>query len=373
MAPASAAQQDRAEFSQVQRKLDRLRKVLENAKADAADLAAALEQADRDVAAAQAALAEAQPLPGRPGQAQAGGAGGGQGQARGPGPAGGDQPAGLCHLRQQRVSPMLTLVVDAESVSDLLDRSKLLDNVAKAANTELQNLVDAKVAADAARRRAVAAEQEAAAEEARMRERAAELEAIRAARAAAQQALERKIGSSRRARAPCRPRRAGSSARSRPRRRPAAAPSSGPARPGWPGWPGGSRQPRASWRATPTAGTWAAQHHQLQLPDPERQADLRAGGADLRRLLHRRLAALRLGAGQRPPRGAGRRDDLVEPLPGVADRQLGGRQRLGTRRQVRDLQRPHLDQGPGLARLLPSLRPCNPTLRHDDHVHISVF
>jgi hypothetical protein len=41
----------------------------------------------------------------------------------------------------------------------------------------------------------VAAEQEAAAEEARMRERAAELEAIRAARAAAQEALERKIGS----------------------------------------------------------------------------------------------------------------------------------------------------------------------------------
>ena len=58
--PAGAGQQDRAELSQVQRKLDRIRKVLENAKADAADLAAALEQADRDVAAAQAALADAQ-------------------------------------------------------------------------------------------------------------------------------------------------------------------------------------------------------------------------------------------------------------------------------------------------------------------------
>jgi hypothetical protein len=67
--------------------------------------------------------------------------------------------------------------------------------VAKAANTELQALVDAKVAADAARRRAVAAEQQASAEQARMRLRAAELEAIRAARAAAQEALERKIGS----------------------------------------------------------------------------------------------------------------------------------------------------------------------------------
>ena len=58
-------------------------------------------------------------------------------------------------------SAMLTLVVDADSVGDLLDRSKLLDNVAKAANSELQALVDAKVAADAARRRAVEAEQEA--------------------------------------------------------------------------------------------------------------------------------------------------------------------------------------------------------------------
>jgi hypothetical protein len=80
-------------------------------------------------------------------------------------------------------------------VADLLDRSKLLDNVAKAANGELEALVDAKVVAEAARRRAVAAEKEAAAEEARMRERAAELEAIRAARAAAQQALEAKIAS----------------------------------------------------------------------------------------------------------------------------------------------------------------------------------
>ena len=92
-------------------------------------------------------------------------------------------------------SAMLTLVVDADSVADLLDRSKLLDNVAKAANSELQALVDAKVAADAARRRALAAEAQAADEEARMRARAAELEAIRAARAAAQEALERKIDS----------------------------------------------------------------------------------------------------------------------------------------------------------------------------------
>jgi septal ring factor EnvC (AmiA/AmiB activator) len=196
VSPVSAAQQDRAELSQVQRKLDRLRKVLENAKADAADLAAALEQADRDVAAAQAALAEAQR---RYRAAQARRRQAVLEAARAKLEVQAQQAVinrrAYATYVNSGVSPMLTLVVDAESVSDLLDRSKLLDNVAKAANTELQNLVDAKVAADAARRRAVAAEQEAAAEEARMRERAAELEAIRAARAAAQQALERKIGS----------------------------------------------------------------------------------------------------------------------------------------------------------------------------------
>ena len=195
-APADAGPQDRAELSQVQRKLERVRKVLENAKADASEVAAALEQADRDVAAAQVALAEAE----RRFRAA---------QARRKQAALEAARAKLEVEAQQAVidrrayatyvnsgaSAMLTLVVDADSVGDLLDRSKLLDNVAKAANNELQALVDAKVAADAARRRAVAAEEQAAEEEARMRERAAELEAIRAARAAAQQALEAKIDS----------------------------------------------------------------------------------------------------------------------------------------------------------------------------------
>jgi septal ring factor EnvC (AmiA/AmiB activator) len=195
LVPAQAGQQDRAELSQVQRKLDRIRRVLKNAQADASQVAAALEQADRDVAEAQAALAEAER---RYRAAQA---------VR--------HQAVLEATRaklevdaQQAVidrrayatyvnsgaSTMLTLVVDAESVGDLLDRSKLLDNVAKAANGELQALVDAKVAADAARRRAEAAERQAAEEKAQMRERAAELAAVRAARAAAQQAMERKIG-----------------------------------------------------------------------------------------------------------------------------------------------------------------------------------
>jgi septal ring factor EnvC (AmiA/AmiB activator) len=195
-APADAGPQDRAELSQVQRKLERVRKVLNNAKADASEVAAALEQADRDVAAAQVALAEARH---RFKIAQ----------ARRREAALEATRAKLEVEAQQAVidrrayatyvnsgaSAMLTLVVDADSVADLLDRSKLLDNVAKAANGELEALVDAKVAADAARRRAVAAEEEAAAEEARMRERAAELAAIRAARAAAQEALESKIAS----------------------------------------------------------------------------------------------------------------------------------------------------------------------------------
>jgi peptidoglycan hydrolase CwlO-like protein len=193
---AQAGQQDRVELSQVQRKLDRIRRVLKNAKADATEIAAALEQADRDVAEAQAALAEAER---RYRAAQA---------AR--------EQAVLEATRaklevdaQQAVidrrayatyvnsgaSTMLTLVVDADNVADLLDRSKLLDNVAKAANGELQDLVQAKAVADAARRRAVDAERQAAEEKAQMRERAAELAAVRAARAAAQQAMERRIDS----------------------------------------------------------------------------------------------------------------------------------------------------------------------------------
>jgi peptidoglycan hydrolase CwlO-like protein len=192
--PAQAGPEDRAELSQVQRRLDRVRRVLENARADAAQVAEALEQADRDVAVAQVALAEAE----RRVRAA---------QARRKQAAIEAARAKLEVDAQQAVidrrayatyvssgaSAMLTLVVDADNVGDLLDRSKLLDNVAKAANSELQALVDAKVAADAARRRAVEAERQAAAEEARMAARAAELEAVRAARAAARDVLERKI------------------------------------------------------------------------------------------------------------------------------------------------------------------------------------
>jgi septal ring factor EnvC (AmiA/AmiB activator) len=196
LVPAQAGQQDRTELSQVQRKLDRIRRVLKNARADATEVAAALEEADRDVAEAQAALAVAE----RRYQAAQ--------RVRGRAVLEATR-ARLEVDAQQAVidrrayatyvnsgaSTMLTLVVDAEDVGDLLDRSKLLDNVAKAANGELQALVDAKVAADAARRRAEAAERLAAEEKARMRARAAELASIRAARAAAQQAMEGRIAS----------------------------------------------------------------------------------------------------------------------------------------------------------------------------------
>ncbi len=90
-------------------------------------------------------------------------------------------------------SAMLVLLVDADGVGDLLDRSKLLDNIARDANNELTALVDAKIEADAARQRAVAAEQHAREQQAHMRDRAAELEQVRAARAAANRALQRKV------------------------------------------------------------------------------------------------------------------------------------------------------------------------------------
>jgi septal ring factor EnvC (AmiA/AmiB activator) len=195
LVPAQAGQQDRAELSQVQRKLDRIRRVLKNAQADASQVAAALEQADRDVAEAQAALAEAERRY-RAAQAMRHQAVLEATRAKlevDAQQAVIDRRAYATYVNSG-ASTMLTLVVDAESVGDLLDRSKLLDNVAKAANGELQALVDAKVAADAARRRAEAAERQAAEEKAQMRERAAELAAVRAARAAAQQAMERKIG-----------------------------------------------------------------------------------------------------------------------------------------------------------------------------------
>jgi hypothetical protein len=55
-APVGARHQDQAELSQVQDKLDAVAKVLADARADADQVARALVQADRDLAAARAAL-----------------------------------------------------------------------------------------------------------------------------------------------------------------------------------------------------------------------------------------------------------------------------------------------------------------------------
>jgi septal ring factor EnvC (AmiA/AmiB activator) len=192
--PVRARHQERAELSQVQGKLDAIAKVLADARADADQVARALIQADRDVAAARAALAKAERRyrQARNRRAQA------------------VREAALAKLevdaqqalidRRARAtyvngtpSMVLTLLADADTIADLLDRSKLLDEVAKAANAELAALVDARVEGEEASQRAAAAEQAAREAKAVMRARAADLEQIRAARAAAKRALERKI------------------------------------------------------------------------------------------------------------------------------------------------------------------------------------
>lgn len=194
--PAGARHQDQAELSQVQDKLDAIAKVLANARADADQVARALIQADRDLAAARAALAKAERRYrlARARRAQA------------------VREALLAKLEvdaQQALidrraretyvnsapSMLLTLLADADTIADLLDRTKLLGEVAEAANAELAGLVEARVEAEEASQRAAAAERSAADAKAVMRARAAEFEQIRAVRAAAKRALERKIAS----------------------------------------------------------------------------------------------------------------------------------------------------------------------------------
>lgn len=82
-------------------------------------------------------------------------------------------------------SMVFTLLADADTIADLLDRTKLLGEVAEAANAELTRLVEARMEAEAASQRAAAAERSAREAQGVMRARAAELEQIRAVRAAA--------------------------------------------------------------------------------------------------------------------------------------------------------------------------------------------
>jgi septal ring factor EnvC (AmiA/AmiB activator) len=192
--PAEARHQDQAELSEVQDKLDAIAKVLADARADADQVARALIQADRDLTSARAALAKAERRYQRARDRRA--------QAV--------REALLAKLEvdaQQALidrraretyvngtpSMGLTLLADADTIADLLDRTKLLGEVAEAANAELARLVEARVEAEAARQRAAAAERSAREAQAVMRARAAEFEQIRAARAAAKRALERKI------------------------------------------------------------------------------------------------------------------------------------------------------------------------------------
>jgi hypothetical protein len=194
LATPVTAHQDRAELSRVQRNLDAVRRVLADARADADRVAQALLQADRDVTQARAALqvATANYRAARATRAQAV-----LEAARAQLEVDAQQAVIDRRARATYInnapSAMLTLLVDADGVGDLLDRSKLLDNVAKAANRELAALIDAKLQAEAARQRAVAAEQHARQQQAHMRERADELAQVRAACAAAKRALERKV------------------------------------------------------------------------------------------------------------------------------------------------------------------------------------
>jgi hypothetical protein len=189
-----AAHPDRAELSRVQRKLDAVRRVLADARADADRVAAALVRADRDVTEARAALRVATA---NYRAAQATRARAVLEAARAKLEVDAQQAVIDRRARATYInnapSAMLTLLVDADGIGDLLDRSKLLDNVARDANNELAALLDAKIEAEAARQRALAAEQHAREQQAHMRERADELAQVRAARAAAKRMLERKV------------------------------------------------------------------------------------------------------------------------------------------------------------------------------------
>jgi septal ring factor EnvC (AmiA/AmiB activator) len=193
-APVEARHQDQAELSQVQDKLDAIARVLADARADADQVARALVQADRDLAAARAALAKAERRYRRARARRA--------QAVREALLAKlevDAQQALINRRARETyvnsapSMLLTLLADADTIADLLDRTKLLGEVAEAANAELAGLVEARVEAEEASQRAAAAERSAAEAKTLMRARAAEFEQIRAARAAAKRALERKI------------------------------------------------------------------------------------------------------------------------------------------------------------------------------------
>src|ERR671913_1070573 len=173
-APVQARHQEQAELSEVEDKLDAIAKVLADARADADQVAQALVQADRDVATARAALAKAER---RYRQARAR-------RAKAVREAmlaklEVDAQQTLIDRRAPRThvngtpSMVLTLLADADTIADLLDRTKLLDEVAKAANAELAGPVDARVEAEETSQRAAAAEKAAREAKAVMRARAA--------------------------------------------------------------------------------------------------------------------------------------------------------------------------------------------------------
>jgi septal ring factor EnvC (AmiA/AmiB activator) len=371
--PVEARHQDQAELSQVQDKLDAIARVLADARADADQVARALVQADRDLAAARAALAKAERRyrRARARRTQA------------------VREALLAKLEveaQQAVidrraretyvnsapSMLLTLLADADTIADLLDRTKLLGEVAEAANAELAGLVEARVEAEEASLRAAAAERSAAEAKSVMRARAADFEQIRAARAAAKRALERKIASLQVRQASLRrqsTRILGAiRAEEAARRRAAQAAAK----------PGGGRQGPTILHEDEQgpAGPSAASYQRLT-PTAKRLYGLVTRIFDIHAIGGWRRSGSVPGSDH--PRG--RALDVFVSYPSVQGRALGWRVANWAADNAWALDVKYVifngriwtgDQGWHSYRHPSDPCNCNPTLRHDDHVHISV-
>jgi septal ring factor EnvC (AmiA/AmiB activator) len=372
-APVGARHQDQAELSQVQDKLDAIAKMLADARADADQVARALVQADRDLAAARAARVKAERRYRRARARRA--------QAM--------REALLAKLEvdaQQALidrraretyvnsapSMVLTLLADADTIADLLDRTKLLGEVAAAANAELAGLVEARVEAEEASQRAAAAERSAADAKAVMRARAAEFEQIRAARAAAKRALERKIASLQVRQASLRrqsTRILGTIRAEEAARRRAAQAAANRA---------GSRQgPTILHEDKPGPAGPSAASYQRLTPTAKRLYGLVTRIFDIHAIGGWRPSGSVPGSDH--PRG--RALDVFVSYPSAQGRALGWRVANWAADNAWALELKYVifngriwtgDQGWHAYRHPSDPCSCNPTLRHDDHVHISV-
>jgi hypothetical protein len=379
---ARATRDDREQLSSVQRKLEAVTRVLADARADSDTVARALVQADRDVSAARADLEAARH---RYRLAQARRRAAMLQAARAKLEVDAQQAVIDRRARAAYITPSavgLTLLVDATNLGDLLDRGKLLDNVATAANHELTALVAAKARADQAEQRARAAERDALQERARMQQRAVELAQVRAARAAAKAALDRKVAAlqirtrslrsasvriARKIAAEEAARRAAAEAARRARL---------------------ARQARLARASGPTViGDDHAGGGYGGGPDTASYRNLTPSAKRLYGLVERIFDVHAIG-GWRPygsvpnsdhPRGQA--IDVMVPYPGAAGNALGWRIATWASGNAWALNVKYVifngriwTPGRGWHAYRHPSDPCNcnPTLRHDDHVHISV-